>query len=67
MIVYSEQNETIDALVWRVFGVTRGLVEQVYQLNTGLCDLPTQLPLGVAIVLPDFAELPKNEKINLWN
>lgn len=40
MIVYAMQNETVDALAYRVFGKTKGIVEIIYQQNPTLCELP---------------------------
>ena len=36
MIVYTMQNESIDALAYRVFGKTAGIVEIIYQNNPKL-------------------------------
>ncbi|WP_196018971.1 tail protein X, partial [Serratia ureilytica] len=36
MRVYALQGDTVDAICWRYYGRTQGVVEQVYSLNEGL-------------------------------
>ncbi len=35
MRVYALQGDTVDAICWRYYGRTQGVVEQVYSLNEG--------------------------------
>ncbi len=44
MQVIAQQGDTVDALCWRYFGRTQGVVEQVYSLNAGLADAGAILP-----------------------
>ncbi len=69
MIVRSLQGDSVDAIVWRVFGRTAGLVEQVLELNPGLAELGAILPEGTDIVLPDPAETeqPTTQLKQLWD
>ena len=39
MIVYTMQNETIDALAYRVFGKTTGIVEIISEKNSNSINL----------------------------
>lgn len=67
MIVYTMQNETIDALAYRVFGRTTGIVEIIYNNNPMLCELPAILPMGTAVNVPEDAPEPQKKIINLWD
>lgn len=67
MIVYTLQNETVDALSYRVFGKTKGIVELIYQNNPGLCELPALLPMGTMINVPETVPEPEKKRINLWD
>lgn len=67
MIVYTMQNETIDALAYRVFGRTTGIVEIIYNNNPMLCELPAILPMGTVVNVPEDAPEPQKKLINLWD
>ena len=67
--VRSLQGDTVDALCWRELGATRTVTEAVYELNRGLADLGTVLPVGTLVRLPPRqqvapAALPK---LQLWD
>ena len=51
--VYARQGDTVDAICWRVFGTTAGIVETVYELNRGLAAHGPILPMGTPVILPD--------------
>ena len=67
MIVYTMQNETIDALAYRVFGKTAGIVEIIYQNNPKLCELPAILPMGLEVNVPELVSEKNFNSINLWD
>ncbi|KES19034.1 P2-like prophage tail protein X [Gilliamella apicola SCGC AB-598-I20] len=67
MIVYTMQNETIDALAYRVFGRTAGIVEIIYQNNPKLCELPAILPMGTEVNVPEMVVEKTKNTINLWD
>jgi len=67
MIIYAYQYETIDALAYRIFGYTRGIVEQIVTLNPGLCELAVRLPAGTAVKVPDKAPTANKPSIKLWD
>lgn len=67
MIVYTMQNETIDALAYRIFGRTAGIVEIIYTNNPMLCELPAILPMGTAVNVPENVSEPQKKLINLWD
>ena len=54
-VVHAIQGDTVDALVWRHYGRTAGLVEMVLNANPGLSAHGPVLPIGsevlVAIVI----------------
>lgn len=68
-IVYSHQRETLDALIYRHFGNTAGLLEQVLELNPHLAEFSI-LPTHTAVKLPEFETnqpLLNSGVIQLWN
>lgn len=67
MIVYSMQNETVDAIAYRVFGKTAGIVEIIYQDNPALCELPAMLPMGTPVNVPESVPEPQKKQVNLWD
>ncbi|WP_392565147.1 tail protein X [Utexia brackfieldae] len=67
MIVFALQNETVDAIAYRLYGKTKGIVEQIYHLNPGLCELSAQLPMGTRIIVPETVTEPQKHQINLWD
>lgn len=68
MRVYAEQGDTVDALCWRHYGRTRGLVEVVMEMNPGLAELGPVLPHGYAVDLPEAPnDQPTTQTIHLWD
>ncbi|CAI1731465.1 tail protein X [Serratia marcescens] len=67
MRVYALQGDTVDAICWRYYGRTQGVVEQVYSLNEGLAAAGAILPLGHPVELPDVTAAPQRETVNLWD
>ncbi|WDD95941.1 tail protein X [Burkholderia sp. FERM BP-3421] len=59
MIIRSQQGDTVDAMCWRHYGRTRGMVEAVLEHNTGLADHGPMLPIGVAVDMPELAAAQK--------
>lgn len=68
-VVYSLQGDTVDSLCWRELGATRGVVEDVHDLNRGLAALGPILPTGTAVTLParQAVATPVIPLINLWD
>lgn len=68
MIAQAMENETLDALVWRVLGEGSGMVEKVMEINPQFAGLVI-LPNGANVTLPDFnnLETPTRQIINLWD
>ncbi|CAI1614095.1 tail protein X [Serratia entomophila] len=67
MKIYALQGDTVDAICWRYYGRTQGVVEQVYSLNEGLADAGAILPHGQPVKLPDVTAAPQRETVNLWD
>ncbi|HFJ8954275.1 TPA: tail protein X [Serratia liquefaciens] len=67
MKIYALQGDTVDAICWRYYGRTQGVVEQVYSLNVGLADAGAILPHGQPVELPDVTTAPQRETVNLWD
>jgi phage tail protein X len=66
--VRAHQNETVDALCWRVLGRTEGVTEQTLRLNRGLSALGPQLPQGTPVTLPEPpSEEPVRALVQLWD
>ena len=62
------QNDTIDAICWREYGRSSGVVELVLEENPKLADLGVFIPMGTQVTLPDI-ETPQQIKqsIQLWD
>ncbi len=69
MIYITRDGDVIDAVCWRVFGRTAGVVEEVLALNPGLASYPEVLPPGVSIILPPSPAVPAPAKreLSLWD
>lgn len=68
MKVYARQDDTVDALCYRAFGFTAGLVEATLDLNPGLADLGPVLPEGTEVELPQVQSTPATvPSVKLWD
>ncbi|VVD78569.1 tail protein X [Pandoraea fibrosis] len=67
MRVRAMQGDTIDAICWRYFGRTQGVVEATLAANQGLADLGPILPHGYVIDLPDQPSRPEKKTVQLWD
>ena len=67
--VYARQGDTVDAICWRVFATTAGVVETVYEMNRGLAALGPVLPTGTPVVLPDARDVGTRvlATLQLWD
>ncbi|NML31792.1 tail protein X [Paraburkholderia antibiotica] len=53
MKVRALQGETVDAMCWRIYGRTDGVVEAVLEANPGLAQQGIFLPAGLEVSMPD--------------
>jgi len=66
--VRAQQGDTVDAICWRHYGRTAGVVEQGLEANPGLADLGPVIPNGTLITLPDAApQAERRQMVNLWD
>ncbi len=67
-IVYAQQHDSLDAIVYRYFGKTAGLVERVLELNPKLANYIT-LEIGTAVILPEIEQTQAAERavVQLWD
>ena len=64
----TQQNDTVDALCWRHYGRTAGVVEAVLDANPGLADKGPVLPSGLLVTLPELkAAAPERQMVTLWD
>lgn len=64
---HAQQGDTLDALCWRTYGRTAGVVEAVLAANPGIADLGPVLPHGTRVQLPDQpAAAEYRQQVNLW-
>ncbi len=61
------QGDTLDALCFRVYGRTAGVVEAVLLVNPGLAELGVILPHGTVVTLPVIDTAPASETVQLWD
>ncbi|WP_286778222.1 tail protein X [Pseudomonas sp. UBA2311] len=63
----TQQNDTVDALCWRHYGRTAGVVEAVLDANPGLASSGPVLPTGLLVNLPEIqTSAPERQMVNLW-
>ncbi|MFD3241051.1 tail protein X [Rahnella perminowiae] len=67
MKVIAQQGDTLDALCFRYYGRTGGVVETVLTVNPGLAELGEALPHGTTVILPDFDTASTSETVQLWD
>ena len=67
MRVIATQNDTVELICWRHYGKTRGVTEQVYNANPGLCELGPLLPAGTVVYLPEITQSTTTETVQLWD
>lgn len=67
MRVIASQGDTLDALCYRRYGRTEGVVEAVLAVNPGLAELGALLPHGTAVELPVVESSTTSETVNLWD
>lgn len=68
MIIFAQKNDTVDAICWRYYGQTQGIVEQVYELNYRLSAQGVFLKHGTKIKLPtEVTKAEVREGFNLWD
>ena len=60
MQVRAQQNDNLDAILYRYFGKSDGLLELACALNPHLLNKPI-IPLGTLVTLPE----PETEKISV--
>lgn len=67
MKVIAHQNDTVDAICWRYYQRTAGVVELVLEANPGLSELGAFIPHGTEIELPDIAPAATKKMVQLWD
>lgn len=68
MITYvTKDGDVLDAICWKYYGNTTGVVEKVLQANRHLAELGAIFSAGVKIVLPDLAQEEETESVKLWS
>ena len=68
MLVRTHQGDTVDALCYRHYGRTQGLVEAVLEKNPGLADHGPVLPHGLQVDLPDApTQRTDTTLLQLWD
>lgn len=66
MKVTTQQHDTLDALIWRHYGYTGDITEQVLQVNQELADLGAILPNGLTVELPELTPAVTANTVCLW-
>ncbi|MGA4493814.1 tail protein X [Vreelandella venusta] len=68
-VAHAHQGETLDALLYRVYGKTADITEQTLQLNPHLAEQGPVLREGTPVTLPPppKARDTSHPPIQLWN
>ncbi len=68
MITYvTKDGDVLDAICWKYYGSTTGVVEKVLEANRHLAELGSIFEANVKIVLPDLSQEEETESIKLWS
>ncbi|KXO86078.1 phage tail protein [Acinetobacter venetianus] len=66
--IYALQNDTVDAICWREYGRSSGVVEKVLETNPHLSEFGPFLPMGTKVQLPDIpTQQNKVQSVQLWD
>lgn len=66
--IYAIQNDTVDAICWRFYGRSSGVVEAVLTANPNLAQHGVFIPMGTPIHLPDIqSQQNTKQSIQLWD
>lgn len=66
MQLRSQQGDSLDLILFRHYGYTAGITEQVLNLNPGLAALGPVLPTGTFINMPAAPTQAEQPLIQLW-
>ena len=62
------QNDTVDAICWREYGRSSGVVEAVLEANPKLAEYGAFIPMGTQVTLPEILTLTQTKQtIQLWD
>lgn len=67
MQLRSQQGDTLDLILFRHYGYTAGITEQVLNLNPGLATLGPIIPTGTLINMPAAPTQAEQPLILLWD
>jgi phage tail protein X len=68
MITYiTKDGDVLDAICWKYYGKTSGILEKVLETNRHLAELGAIFSAGVKIVLPDLTQEEETESVKLWS
>jgi phage tail protein X len=68
MITYvTKDGDVLDAICWKYYGSTTGVVEKVLEANRHLAELGAIFSAGVKIILPDLTLAEETESVKLWS
>ncbi len=68
MITYiTKDGDVLDAICFKYYGSTTGVVEKVLEANRHLAELGAIFSANVKIILPDLTPEEETESIKLWS
>ena len=68
MITYvTKDGDVLDAICWKYYGSTTGVVEKVLEANRHLAELGSIFAAGIKIILPDLSQEEETESVKLWS
>jgi len=68
MITYvTKDGDVLDAICFKYYGSTSGVVEKVLQANRHLAELGAVFTAGTKIALPDLTPEEETESVKLWS
>ena len=65
--ITTTEGQVIDQIAQAAYGRTAGATEAILAANPHLAGLPSRLPAGVVVVLPELAPAAVKGTVRLWS
>ncbi|MBU2711845.1 tail protein X [Zooshikella harenae] len=67
VIYWTQGEDTVDRIAWKVCGQTEGITELIFEENYGLVNLGVYLPENIPVIIPNISNVDKaSGQVVLW-
>ncbi|MGI0119457.1 tail protein X [Zooshikella sp. RANM57] len=67
VIYWTQVDDTVDRIAWKVCGQTEGVTELIFEENYGLVDLGVFLPENIPVIIPNISNVENTSgQVILW-